>query len=299
MFKQVFLGLSLSSLIVGVTFAEKAQDNIQHQASEDKNTVPGISIKAPEKYPTPDEIEKLMRIHFPKEWAKKQTGQNKVQSQEPKTQVQIKIPMKPPKNAKDNTVSEQPNKIKNTIRVRQVTAGKTVQQKLNEHRASDIQKAGINIKYSYNPKLYTMLPDEVKNIALIGRVNITSVGSLRIYKDVSSKTFADAYFQSHQHHSELFSAYMARKITLNDGVIGERITLYKAFIDELGYKFADTPVRSVRSAKEAEEKYLYIMLRLTPGDRVHFWKYINTMRTNDSVNLPIGLTIADVLTAEL
>lgn len=302
MFKHTFFALSLSSLLVGVTFAEKAQDNIQSQESKEKNSAPGILAKSPEKYPTPEEIDKLMRIHFPKEWAQKQTGQNKPEKAKSDTQAVIKVPMKAPEKVDPKSPMSAPvlsTPARDTIRVRQITAGKTAQQKLSEHKATDVQKSGVNLKYSYNPKLYTLLPDNVKDIGLIGRVNITSIGSLRIYRDVSSKTFADAYFQSHQRHSELFSAYLARKITLNGGVIGEKVTLYKAFIDELGYKFADTPVRSVRSAKEAEEKYLYIMLRLTPSDRIQFWKYINTMRTGDTVNLPNGLTIADILTADL
>lgn len=302
MFKHTFLALSLSSLLVSVTFAEKAQDNIQPQESKEKNIVPVSSAKLPEKYPTPDEIDKLMRIHFPKEWAQKQAAQNKPETPKSVTQETVKIPMKAPEKVEPKvptTAPVQSAPAKDTIRVRQITAGKTAQQKLSEHKATDVQKMGVNLKYSYNPKLYTLLPDNVKDIGLIGRVNYTSVGSLRIYRDVSSKAFADAYFQNHQRHSELFSAYLARKITLNDGVIGEKVTLYKAFIDELGYKFADTPVRSVRSAKEAEEKYLYIMLRLTPSDRIHFWKYINTMRTGDTVNLPVGLTIADILTADI
>ncbi len=302
MFKHTFLALSLSSLLVSVTFAEKAQDNIQPQISKEKTTSQNTLAKMPEKYPTPDEIDKLMRIHFPKEWAQKQAAQNKPEKSKSDIQATVKIPMKAPEKVEPKTPATAPVQsppIKDTIRVRQITAGKSAQQKLGEHKATDVQKMGVNLKYSYNPKLYTLLPDNVKDIGLIGRVNYTSVGSLRIYRDVSSKAFADAYFQDHQRHSELFSAYLARKITLNNGVIGEKVTLYKAFIDELGYKFADTPVRSVRSAKEAKEKYLYILLRLTPSDRIQFWKYINTMRTDDTVNLPVGLTIADILTAEI
>ena len=304
MFKHAFLALSISSFLISVTFAEKAQDNIQPHVSKENNiaTVTSEKEKLPEKYPTPDEIDKLMRIHFPKEWAQKQSAQNKPETPKPTTKETVKTPTKAPAKVEpkaSTTAPVQSAQAKDTIRVRQIIAGKTAQQKLNEHKATEVQKLAINIKYSYNPKLYTLLPDNVKDIGLIGRVNYTSVGSLRIYRDVSSKAFADAYFQNHQRHSELFSAYLARKITLNDGVIGEKVTLYKAFIDELGYKFADTPVRSVRSAKEAEEKYLYIMLRLTPSDRIHFWKYINTMRTGDTVNLPVGLTIADILTAVL
>lgn len=290
MLKRNFLLITMSGCLANLSNAEVAKVNLHSDIVGTQNAIPK-TLKLKESYPTPEEIDKMMRIHFPKEWSQKQLVKNN-------SPAETNIPLKTP-NKTQTKATEIEAKPKETIRVRQVAVGKTIQQKLSEHRASDIQKIGVDTKYRYNPKLYTMLPDEVKNIGLIGRVNATSVGSLRIYRDVSSKAFADAYFQQHQFHSELFSAYLARKITLNGGVLGENITLLKAFNDELEYKFSKTQILSVRSAKEAEDKYLYILLRLTPSDRVQFWKYINTLRTGDTVNVPQGITIADVLTADI
>lgn len=264
------------------------------------------TAKSPEKFLSTEEIDKLMSIHFPDEWKSKQNSQEKQKKLEkiaennkldPNKKQQNLIQDKKPVSKSKNSAKVAKNH--NPIVVRLVTQGKTPRERLAEQRATDVQKMGVNTKYTYNPKLYTMFPEHIGKIQLMSRITRYGFGPLRLYRNNTNKLLADGFFKYHQTHSELFSAYLARKITLNGGVIGDNITLHKAFVNEITYKFAQTPVLSANSAKDAEEKYLYIQLRLTPSDRVQFWKYINTMREGNVVSLPKGLTIADVLTADL
>lgn len=308
MFKLSILPLSLVSLICLSSHSVMAQDNKTPDTNTAKNAVQNPASKSSEKFPTIEEIDKLMSIHFPKEWQKKIDAQDKQKKLEEIAKTNNlnaghKEPkVKPSKGNKTHQASAkgiQKPVGKDTIAVRVVTKGKSVQDRLMEQRASDIQKIGVNTKYSYNPKFYSLLPENIRNIRLMNRINRNGAGSLRLYRNSTDKALADGFFQYHQNHSQLLSAFLARKITLNDGVIGENVSLHKAFVDEMNYKFANTPVLSASSPQDAEEKYLYIQLRLTPADRVHFWKYINTMREGDVVKLPKGLTIADVLTADL
>lgn len=300
MFKHSILSIFVTSLICLSSHSVMAKDNQTMTQSSSENVKKNSSNKLPESYLSIEEIDKLMAIHFPEDWKKKKDASDKHKHLEVIAETN-KLTNKPKvanKVVESATAVKKPV-VKDTISVTVVTKGKTAQERLIEQRATDIQIVGVNTKYTYNPKLYTLLPKNISHIRLMSRINRHGVGPLRLYRNSTNKTLADGYFKYHQKHSELFSAYLARKMTLNNGVIGENVTLHKAFVDEMGYKFAETPVLSVNSAQEAEEKYLYVQLRLTPADRVQFWKYINTMREGNVVKLPKGLTIADVLTADL
>lgn len=307
MFKLSILPLFATSLICLSSHSVMAQGNQTDIATPPKNLNSNPGSKVPEKYLSIEEIEKLMRIHFPEEWKAKKDSKEK-QNQLEKIANASKLTTQGKNSQSKNSQVKQPkppssaiqkSSAKDTIALRLVTKGKTARELLEEQRATDTQKMGVNLKYTYNPKLYTLLPDNINHIHLMPRINRHGVGSLRLYRNSTNKILADGYFKYHQKHSELFSAYLARKMTLNNGVIGENVTLHKAFVEEMSYKFANTPVFSANSPQDAEEKYLYIQLRLTPADRFQFWKYINTMRDGDVVKLPKGLTVADVLTANL
>ncbi|HFG7030381.1 TPA: hypothetical protein ACGIK9_002866 [Acinetobacter baumannii] len=263
------LAFSLLAILSTASFAEDTDSNLTSSSPEIGNKQK--IIRMPERYPTPEEIERYKSIHSPSEW---------------RTEVPVKRQVHVPKHRNQN------------ITVRQVPQAQTLEERLLAHRASTEQIKQVKKDYEYDLRYYSSLPKEIQKILLVGKIH-NGVGPLRIYRTAQGKSYADAYFASHQTHSEVLSAYLARKITLNNGLLGSDVTLYKVFVEELTYDFSNTPVLSVNSPKEAEEKYLYILIRLTPADRIQFWKYINTVRKGDKVLLPKDLTIADVLSARI
>ncbi|HCA5183408.1 TPA: hypothetical protein MW242_003042 [Acinetobacter baumannii] len=173
-------------------------------------------------------------------------------------------------------------------------------------KANAIEQYYVNVKHRFNGASFEQPPRKIKNIRLSN--NIIENGEVIVAAKEKDRSILDTYLAENPKNSELLASYVARMVNYNKGytvpeVKGEHskyasTTVYDAMLDELNYRFAQTPVNSVinyQSQQDIDAAYLYILSRLDDQEKSVFWQFINTYKTGNSIEVPEGTTIADVL----
>lgn len=158
--------------------------------------------------------------------------------------------------------------------------------------ASKEQIESLNDRYKYDPSRMSIMPDEVGEIKLLPVIRLTG-DTIALFATSKEKQLVEEYLSYHPLHSQVFSNYVTRVITMNEGKTGG-LTVDKALMEELTYNFATTPVHS-STLSQAQDQYLYITNRLTDVDQIKFWNWVNTVKTGDMIKVPSWIGLADVM----
>ena len=158
--------------------------------------------------------------------------------------------------------------------------------------ASKEQIESLNDRYKYDPSRMSIMPDEVGEIKLLPVIRLTG-DTIALFATSKEKQLVEEYLSYHPLHSQVFSNYVTRVITMNEGQTGG-LTVDKALMEELTYNFATTPVHS-STLSQAQDQYLYITNRLTDVDQIKFWNWVNTVKTGDTIKVPSWIGLADVM----
>ena len=158
--------------------------------------------------------------------------------------------------------------------------------------ASKEQIESLNDRYKYDPSRMSIMPDEVGEIKLLPVIRLTG-DTIALFATSKEKQLVEEYLSYHPLHSQVFSNYVTRVITMNEGQTGG-LNVDKALMEELTYNFATTPVHS-STLSQAQDQYLYITNRLTDVDQIKFWNWVNTVKTGDTIKVPSWIGLADVM----
>lgn len=158
--------------------------------------------------------------------------------------------------------------------------------------ASKDQIEALNSRYKYDASRMSIMPAEVGNIRLLPVARLTG-DTIALFATQKEKQLVEEYLSYHPLHAQVFSNYVTRTMTFNEGQTGS-FTVDKALMDELTYNFATTPIHST-SLQQAQDQYLYINTRLTDVDQIKFWNWVNTVKTGDEVKVPSWISLSDVM----
>ena len=158
--------------------------------------------------------------------------------------------------------------------------------------ATKDQIESLNSRYQYDPSRMSIMPKQIGDVRLLPIARLTG-DTIAIFNSSSDKQIVEEYLSYHPLHSQVFSNYVKRVMTMNGGETGG-ISIDKALMEELTYNFATTPIRST-SLKNAQDEYLYITSRLNDADQIKFWNWVNTVKTGDEIKVPAWIGLADAM----
>jgi len=177
------------------------------------------------------------------------------------------------------------------------------------NKANAIEQYYVNVKHRFNGANYEVPPNKIKKIKL--SVNVIDNGALTLTTSSADQLALDNYLKANPLNSELLASYVARMVNFNQGYTIAKVkdkypaygytTVAEAMLDELNYQFAGTaiqPVKAYETTQDLEATYLYVLSRLDAQEKSAFWQYINLHKTGNSIAIPDGTTIADVLTTQ-
>lgn len=158
--------------------------------------------------------------------------------------------------------------------------------------ATKDQIESLNSRYQYDPSRMSIMPKQIGDVRLLPVARLTG-DTIAIFNSSSDKQIVEEYLSYHPLHSQVFSNYVKRVMTMNGGETGG-ISIDKALMEELTYNFATTPIRST-TLKNAQDQYLYITSRLNDADQIKFWNWVNTVKTGDEIKVPAWIGLADAM----
>lgn len=160
------------------------------------------------------------------------------------------------------------------------------------YTATKSQIESLGERYKYDSARMSIMPKQVGEIKLLPVARLTG-DTIALFHTVADKKLVEEYMSYNPLHAQVFSNYVKRIMTLNDGKT-EGLTVDKALMDELVYHFATTPIHSTTLAN-AQDQYLYITSRLNDADQIKFWNWVNIVKTGDEVKVPSWIGLADVM----
>lgn len=160
------------------------------------------------------------------------------------------------------------------------------------YTATKSQIESFGERYKYDSARMSIMPKQVGEIKLLPVARLTG-DTIALFHTVADKKLVEEYMSYNPLHAQVFSNYVKRIMTLNDGKT-EGLTVDKALMDELVYHFATTPIHSTTLAN-AQDQYLYITSRLNDADQIKFWNWVNIVKTGDEVKVPSWVGLADVM----
>lgn len=164
------------------------------------------------------------------------------------------------------------------------------------YTASEAQVKALEERYKYDPHKVTIVPKQVGGVVLLPFARLTG-DSITIFKNSVDKRLVEEYLSYSPLHAQIFSNYVKRVITLQDGRTGsynDAMTVDAALMDEMAYSFVTLNIPSSKLS-EAQDKYLYIVSRLNEADQVKFWNWVNTVKIGDEINVPAWVRLSDAL----
>ena len=160
-------------------------------------------------------------------------------------------------------------------------------------RASDSQVKAFDEKYQYNLSQLTPIPPEIGDIRLVPIAKLNG-DSLSLFLTPQDRQRVEEYLMYHPHYAKVFSNFVKRAMTLNNGHTGS-LSVKDAVINELSFKISGISVPSVMNINSATDSYLYITSRLNEADQVKFWNWVNVVRTGSVVDVPSWVRLVDVM----
>lgn len=164
------------------------------------------------------------------------------------------------------------------------------------YTATEAQIKALNDRYNYDPNKVTIVPRQVGSVPLLPVARLTG-DTITIFRNNTDKRLVEEYLSYSPLHAQIFSNYVKRILTLDEGRTGsltESMTVDTALMNELAYSFATIQIPSAKLA-DAQDKYLYIVSRLSESDQVKFWNWVNTIKVGDEINVPAWIRLADAL----
>lgn len=160
-------------------------------------------------------------------------------------------------------------------------------------RATDAQVKAFDEKYQYNLSQLTPIPQEIADIRLAPIAKLNG-DSLSLFVTQQDRQHVDEYLMYHPHYAKVFSNFIKRAMTLNNGHTGS-LSVKDAIINELSFKISTISIPSVMNVNTATDSYLYITSRLNDADQVKFWNWVNVVRTGSVVDVPSWVRLVDVM----
>ena len=160
-------------------------------------------------------------------------------------------------------------------------------------RATDAQVKAFDEKYQYNLSQLTPIPQEIGDIRLAPIAKLNG-DSLSLFVTQQDRQRVEEYLMYHPHYAKVFSNFIKRAMTLNNGHTGS-LSVKDAIINELSFKISTISIPSVMNVNTATDSYLYITSRLNDADQVKFWNWVNVVRTGSVVDVPSWVRLVDVM----
>ena len=160
-------------------------------------------------------------------------------------------------------------------------------------RATDAQVKAFDEKYQYNLSQLTPIPQEIADIRLAPIAKLNG-DSLSLFVTQQDRQRVEEYLMYHPHYAKVFSNFIKRAMTLNNGHTGS-LSVKDAIINELSFKISTISIPSVMNVNTATDSYLYITSRLNDADQVKFWNWVNVVRTGSVVDVPSWVRLVDVM----
>lgn len=160
-------------------------------------------------------------------------------------------------------------------------------------RATDAQVKAFDEKYQYNLSQLTPIPQEIADIRLAPIAKLNG-DSLSLFVNQQDRQRVEEYLMYHPHYAKVFSNFIKRAMTLNNGHTGS-LSVKDAIINELSFKISTISIPSVMNVNTATDSYLYITSRLNDADQVKFWNWVNVVRTGSVVDVPSWVRLVDVM----
>lgn len=160
-------------------------------------------------------------------------------------------------------------------------------------RATDAQVKAFDEKYQYNLSQLTPIPQEIADIRLAPIAKLNG-DSLSLFVTQQDRQRVEEYLMYHPHYAKVFSNFIKRAMTLNNGHTGS-LSVKDAIINELSFKISGISIPSVMNVNTATDSYLYITSRLNDADQVKFWNWVNVVRTGSVVDVPSWVRLVDVM----
>lgn len=160
-------------------------------------------------------------------------------------------------------------------------------------RATDAQVKAFDEKYQYNLSQLTPIPPEIADIRLAPIAKLNG-DSLSLFVTQQDRQRVEEYLMYHPHYAKVFSNFIKRAMTLNNGHTGS-LSVKDAVINELSFKISGISIPSVMNINTATDSYLYMTSRLNDADQVKFWNWVNVVRTGSVVDVPSWVRLVDVM----